>query len=137
MVMTNAINVIPLFAFLSSFNFANDSPDSVSFLTNYSGKTVKKFLRAADKEYAFSIVLTWHYSTETDDLNMQAMNLAQNFMDWIEEQNRKRNFPDFGRRCQVKKIENLQNMPNLATVDWENMTAQYVIPCRVLYFEKE
>jgi hypothetical protein len=28
-------------------------------------------------------------------------------------------------------------MPNLATVDWENMTAQYVIPCRVLYFEKE
>ena len=104
---------------------------------SYAGKIVKKFLRAADKEYAFSIVLTWHYSTETDDLNMQAMNLAQNFMDWIEEQNRKRNFPDFGVKCQVKKIENLQNMPNLATVDWENMTAQYMIQCRVLYFEKE
>lgn len=129
--------VTELVGSLTSFNFANDSPDSVSFLTNYSGKIVKKFLRAADKEYAFSILLTWHYSTETDDLNMQAMNLAQQFMDWIEEQNRKRNFPDFGKKCQVKKIENLQNMPNLANVDWENMTAQYMIQCRVLYFEKE
>lgn len=122
---------------LVSFNFADDSPDVVSFLTNYSGKIVKKYLRAADKEYGFTILITWHYSTETDDLNLQAMNFAQKFMDWIDEQNRKRNFPDFGERCQVKKIENLQNMPNLATVDWENMKAQYMIQCRVLYFEKE
>ena len=78
--------VTELVGSLTSFNFANDSPDSVSFLTNYSGK---------------------------------------------------RRFPDFGANCRVKKIENLQNMPNLATVDWENMTAQYMIQCRVLYFEKE
>lgn len=122
---------------LVSFNFADDFPDSISFLTNYSGKVVKKYIRAADKEYGFTILITWHYSTETDDLNVQAMNFAQEFMDWIEEQNRTKNFPDFGEKCQVKKIENLQNMPNLATVDWENMTARYMIPCRVLYFEKE
>ena len=81
-------------------------------------------MRAADKEYTFSILITWQYSAETDDLNLQAMNFAQEFMDWIDEQNRKKHFPDFGTNCQVKKIENLQNMPNLATVDWENMVAQ-------------
>ena len=74
---------------LVSFNFADDSPDGISFLTNYSGKIVKKYLRAADKEYGFSILVNWHYSTETDDLNLQAMNFVQNFMDWIEEQDRK------------------------------------------------
>lgn len=129
--------VVELSKGLVSFNFADDSPDTVSFLTNYSGKIVKKYLRAADKEYGFTILVTWHYSTETDDLNLQAMNFAQGFMDWIDEQNRKKDFPDFGSKCQVKKIENLQNMPNLAAVDWENMKAQYMIQCRVLYFEKE
>lgn len=121
---------------LVSFNFSDDSIDGVSFLTNYSGKTVKKYVRAADKEYGFTILMTWHFSTETDDLNLRAMNFAQEFMVWIEKQNKDKNFPDFGEKCQVKKIENLQNMPNLAAVDWENMKAQYMIQCRVLYFEK-
>ena len=89
-----------------TFNFADGKATSVSFLTNYAGKIVKKYVRAADKEYGFTILLTWYYSEETDDINMQAMNLGQ-------------------------------NMPNLATVDWENKVAQYQIPCRVLYFEKE
>lgn len=119
-----------------SFNFANDSPGSISFLTNYSGKVVKNYVRAADKQYGFSLLLTWPFSEETDDLNIEAMNFAQEFMEWIDQQNRKKNFPDFGEDCQVKKIENLQNMPNLANVNWENMTAQYMIQCRVLYFEK-
>lgn len=122
---------------LLSFNFANDSMYGISFLTNYSDKIVKRYVRAADKEYGFTILITWHFSSETDDLNLQAMNLAQEFMDWIDSQNREKNFPDFGEKCQVKKIENLQNMPNLAAVDWENMKAQYMIQCRVLYFEKE
>jgi hypothetical protein len=122
---------------LVSFNFSDDSVDSISFLTNYSGKVVKSYLRGAEKAYEFTIMITWNYSTETDDLNMQAMNFAQEFMDWIDQQNREKKFPDFGNKCQVKKIENLQNMPNLAAVDWENMTAQYMIQCRVLYFEKE
>ena len=118
------------------FNFADESSGSISFLTNYSGKVVKRYTRAADKEYGFTIVLTWAFSESTDDLNLSAMNFAQSFMDWIVEQNRNKIFPDFGEGCQVKKIENLQNMPNLASIDWENMTARYMIQCRVLYFER-
>lgn len=129
--------VIELSDRLMSYNFADDSPTGLSFLTNYSEKIVKKYIRAADKEYGFTIMITWPFSTETDDLNLQAMNFAQGFMDWISDQNRRKAFPDFGENCQVKKIENLQNMPNLAAVDWENMVSQYMVQCRVLYFEKE
>ena len=120
-----------------SFNFSDGSPQSISFLTNYAAKVVKQYVRAADKEYGFTILITWPFSTGTDDMNVEAMNFAQEFMDWIEEQNRNCNYPDFGEKCTVKKIENMQNMPNLATVDWESGIAQYAIQCRVLYFEKK
>lgn len=121
-----------------NFNVSLSEEGSISFLTNYSGKVRKKYIRVgAEKEYAFTIIITKRFSDSTDDLNLEAMNFAQEFMDWIDSQNRKKAFPDFGKNCQVKKIENLQNMPNLATVNWENMVAQYMMQCRVLYFEKE
>ena len=41
-----------------TFNYAGDVPFSISFLTNYSGKVLKKYLRAADKEYGFVILIT-------------------------------------------------------------------------------
>ena len=68
------------------FNFAKDSPGTVSFLTNYSGKIVKRYVRAADKEYGFTILLTWRYSPDSDDTNVEAMNAAQELMDWIDKQ---------------------------------------------------
>lgn len=120
-----------------SFNFSNDSPQSISFLTNYAGKVVKNYVRGAEKEYGFTILITWPFSTGTDEMNVDAMNFAQSFMEWIDEQNHLGKFPDFGEKCQVKKVENLQNMPNLASVDWENGIAQYMIQSRVLYFEKK
>ena len=65
------------------------------------------------------------------------MNFAQALMDWIEEQNRKENFPEFPENCQIKKIETLQNMPNLSGINGEQSLARYMIQGRVLYFEKE
>lgn len=123
---------------LLNFNVSLDQEGGISFLTNYSAKVRRKYIRVgAEKEYGFTIVITKCFSDGTDDLNLWAMNFAQEFMDWIDEQDRNGNYPDFGDKCQVKKIENLQNMPNLAIEDWENMLAQYMLQCRVIYFEKE
>lgn len=123
---------------LLNFNVSPGNEGNISFLTNYSDKIRKKYIRVgSEKEYGFTVVITRTFSEETDDLNLDAMNFAQGFMDWIDEQDKKKNYPDFGEKCQVKKIENLQNMPNLASVDWENMIAQYMLQCRVIYFEKE
>lgn len=123
---------------LLNFNVSPGEEGNISFLTNYSDKIRKKYIRVgSEKEYGFTIVITRTFSDGTDDLNLDAVNFAQEFMDWIDEQDKKKNYPDFGDKCQIKKIENLQNMPNLASVDWENMIAQYMLQCRVIYFEKE
>lgn len=121
-----------------SFNFSPESPDSIAFITNYSGKVLKRYIRVgADKEYGFSIIITKSYSTDADDLNLEAMNFAQAFMDWLDEQNKHKKYPAFPENCVIKKMENLQNMPNLAGVNVKAGLARYMVQCRVVYFEKE
>lgn len=117
------------------FNYSDDY-SGISLVTNYSDKLLKKYLWGSEKEYGFSIIIVQPYSTDTDDLNLTAMNFAQAFMDWLEEQNKKRNYPEFPNSFQIKKMETLQNMPNLAGVNVKEGMARYMVQCRIVYFEK-
>lgn len=119
------------------FSYSPEATDTISFITNYSDKIRKKFVRAAEKEYGFTIIITKPYSTYEDDLNLEAMNFAQAFMDWLEEQNKQKKYPEFPDNCQIRKMENLQNMPNLAGINSEDGLARYMLQCRLIYFEKE
>lgn len=120
------------------FNFSPDSPDSFALVTNYAEQVVKRFINGnARKAYGFSILVTKNYSTSGDDLNLECMNFVQGFMDWIEEQNQGKEYPDFGSNCEVEKIEVLQNMPNLAGINAEEGTARYMVQCRILYIEHD
>lgn len=121
-----------------NYNFSPDSSDGIGFLTEYSDRVIKRYIRVgAEKAYGFAILVTKEYSTDCDDLNLEAMNFVQGIMDWVDEQNRLKQFPDFGPGCEIKRIENLQNMPNLAETDPEEGVARYVFQCRVIYFERE
>lgn len=58
-------------------------------------------------------------------------------MDWVDQKNRAKEYPDFPDTCEIQKIETLQNMPNLAGVNMEQTMARYMFQCRVTYFERE
>lgn len=121
-----------------NFNFSDDTPDSIAFLTDYADRIKKHYIRAgAVKEYGFTIIVTKAYSPYGDDVNLQAMTFAQELMDWVEQKNRTKEYPDFPPNCTVQKIEPIQNMPNLAGVNMEQMTARYMFQCRVTYYESE
>lgn len=121
-----------------TFNNSQENPDTFSLVTNYSDGVRKKIIRVgAEKEYAFTIIIVKTYSTHDDDLNLEAMNFAQSFVDWLEKQNKSKIYPDFPERCQIKKMECLQNMPNLAGINSEAGLARYMIQCRLIYFERE
>ena len=67
------------------------------------------------------------YSTSSDDLNLECMNFVQGFMDWLEEQNNRKNYPDFGAGCEIETIELLQNMPNFAGINAQAGLARYMV----------
>lgn len=121
-----------------NFNFSPEFPESISLITNYSDKIRKRFVTGdCEKEYGFSIIIVKPYSSDQDDLNLEAMNFAQAFMDWLDEQNEGKNYPDFGENCTVEKIENLQNMPNLSGVNCEEGLARYMIQAKIIYKERK
>lgn len=129
--------IIELCGNVLGFNYSSKEPDAVAFITNYSDKIRKKYVRAAEKEYGFTILITKPYSSYGDDLNLEAMNFSQAFMDWLEAQNKAKSYPVFPGNCQIKKMEVMQNMPNLAGINDEEGLARYMVQCRLIYFEKE
>lgn len=121
-----------------NFNFSPESDDSFALVTNYAGKVGKEYINGdKEKAYGFAIVIVKSYSTDGDDLNLQCMNFVQKFMEWLEEQERKKNYPVFPQNCKIHKMEVLQNMPNLAGVNAEEGWARYMVQCQILYREQE
>lgn len=109
----------------------------VSILTQYSSKVVKQYLRNAIKEYGFCIVLIKPYSVDDDDINLEMLNFAQSVMDWLDIQNKEKNFPKFPDNCECIRWENVQNMPNLAEVNEKARLAKYMVQCKLFYRESE
>lgn len=121
-----------------TFNFSDESPDSMAILTNYSDRVIRRFITGeCEKEYGFAIVITKQYSSETDDINLEAMDFAQAVVERLHEKDRLKDYPDFGEDCEVLSIEPLQNMPNLAAVNAKEQLARYQVQGRVRYREPE
>ena len=69
----------------------------------------------------------------TSDINALQMFDVDKFMFWIDEQNEKKNFPNFG-NTKIISIENLQNQPNFAGVNEAGNVAKYMFQVRVKYY---
>ena len=119
------------------FNYSSEEMGQIAITTDFSDRVIIMYFKGAEIAYGFTITLIRPYSTDLDSLNFEFMNFVQSFMDWIDEQNKKKNFPDFGESCQIKKMENLQNMPNLSGINPKEGLARYQIQCRIIYFDKE
>ncbi len=120
------------------FNFSSTAPEGVALMTEYSDRYVRRYVHGGGiKAYGFRIIWTKAYSTDHDDLNLEAMSFAQDFMDAIELKNKSENFPKFPENCSVQRIEVLQNMPNLAGINEAQSLARYQIPGQIIYFESE
>lgn len=123
---------------LQSFLFFNSMVDQIgnTSVQTVSGETwEKKYVRGHGiKQWDFAVVKIAQADTGTSDINADETQAVQDFMDWIDEQNKVGNFPDFS-PSKVLSIQNLQNMPNFAGIDNNEGTAKYMFQCRVRYYE--
>ena len=117
-------------------NTVIDTPSLTSLNTVYSDYAIQEYTCGnSEREFIFMIKQIKNYdSSGTSQTNESAFIEVQDFMNWIDEQNEKRNFPNFPENCTIYKIENLQNMPNLSGTSNQG-TAEYMFQCRVLYEE--
>ena len=116
------------------FNFSASEPDA-SAISVIDGETVLKTDICGNRTiaYDFAVICYRNYSTENEE-NIEHMQEVQDFMAWIDEQDRLRHYPDFA-GVMVEKIENLQNMPSVAGQDQGRKLAKYMFQVRVTYTE--
>lgn len=123
---------------LQSFLYFNSMVDQIgntSVQTVYGEAWEKKYVRNHGiKQWDFAVVKIAQADTGTSDINADETQAVQDFMDWIDAQNKSQNFPVFD-GCKILSIENLQNMPNFAGIDNNEGAAKYMFQCRVRYYE--
>lgn len=121
-----------------TFNFSSSEPEGVALLTNYSDREIKTYIHGgAQKAYGFTVLWTKAYSTNSDDLNLEAMTFSNCFMQTLEDKNRKGEWPQFPDGCTVQQVELLQDQPALDGINEQYGLARYRVNGRVLYFESE
>lgn len=95
------------------------------------------------KVYTFSIIdfrsVVYQPVVKTEGYpneNIEEFLDVQGIIDWIDEQNNNRNFPDFGEFCDIDRIYTTTDEPNLNGVDNSTSLAKYSISIKIDYLDK-
>ena len=117
------------------YNFCIAEDSNQSFIPNPTDFVIRQdILGTKLKHYDFAVTCFSSFSDiPFSDENVIDYNSMQEFISWIEDQNTKRNFPDFGDNCFIQTIINLQNTPSTSAIDKE--IAKYMMQCRIIYEE--
>lgn len=108
------------------FNFLNAKDGNKQLISSGNDKTMNKpyIDGSVAKRYTFTIIdyRSIAYQAVVKQAGYVNENVeeawdVQGIMDWINEQNDLRNFPDFGAECIIDEIRTLTENPNLNGVD--------------------
>lgn len=117
------------------FDFLGGNDGNCSVIPMFAGKAVKTYINgAAIREYMFAFQVVFTVSDAADTRNTENMFTLRKWQDWIDEQEREKNYPDFGEKCSGYRLENLNNMPAMA-LRYENGTAKYQFFAKLTYKE--
>ena len=138
------------------FNFLNAKDNNKQIITQANDRILdRKFVDGSVlRRYTFTIIdfrsvtfeaipintiipETTTYTDYTSE-NVDEMFDVQGLLDWIEEQNDARNYPDFGTDCDIDDMKTTSTNPNLNGVDTSvtPALAKYSISIQIDYLDK-
>lgn len=129
-----AANYSPLNGWIY-FNSNIMEDGSVSILPLESEKALTGFNDGAKEvQFLFAIAMIKNYDNEMSTVNADAMEEADDFIEWIEEQNAVENFPDLGENKIVIEVTPLDSVPS-TSVDPEQNIAKIQFNCSITFLE--
>lgn len=133
------INTCPLVGHSTFFNVTDETNNdgNTSLLTTPDGTLVKKYI-GGEKLKRFSCEirqvkpLTF---SENSNQNIEQIQLVQEFLNWINEQGEKGNFPDFGEGCAVQSMSTPEGADVPSVIGISEDGALYAFPFEITYLE--
>ena len=108
------------------FNFINAKSDNKQFVTTANDVAAQESYidGSVEKTYTFTIIdfKSMSYNPIVKqagyvDENIDDMYQVQELINWVNEQNELKNYPDFGSKCIIDKMEVVTESPDLNSVD--------------------
>lgn len=134
------ISTCPLVGYDMYFNFIDQGNNdcNTSLLSTSYGDLIQKYVdgdRLMRISYEIRQVKPLAVNSNTIQ-NVEQLELVQQFMNWINEQGKNNNFPDFGDRKTIQKMGTSDGvvMPTLAS--YYDNTALYAFPFEIIYVER-
>lgn len=107
-----------------------------AFDTSYNDVSVVEYNDGtALRDYTFQLRIVASWSDGFDPVNIEAMNLSAEWLDWVARQFNEGNLPDFGENATIQGIFPVQNVPELNAVYENESLAEYVIQAKIRYIE--
>ena len=128
------------------FNFINAKNDHTQFVTVSNDKAINQpFIDGSvSKRYDFTLIVFKSVSPnpivkdgQHSDENIVDISDVQGIIDWIDVQNKARQFPDFGNLCIIDSIGTTTTNPTLNSIDTTvtPALARYSITIRIEYVD--
>ena len=126
---------------MNNWIYFNATPDIVGTVALNSipgDSVVARFIDGSKKcEILFAIDMIREYdSMGTSEVNMEALDEVNNFIEWLDSQRQDENFPDFGNTNTVRDIQVLTNVPTVL-VNTQDMLSKFQIQVKVTYIDNK
>ena len=128
---------LKLYKPLNNWIYFNATPDidgTVAMNSVAGDRVIKRFVDGSkQKEVLFAIdMISLYDNTGTSDINMKNLDEVYNFIEWLELQDKEKNYPTFNDYTIINKLEVLNSTPTIL-INTQDMLSKYQFQVRISY----